>query len=166
MDDSVEPLLPAREAAVPQGVLEALHGAAIEFLVSVGDEKADVPVPLPGQVVDGAVGGVVIVHLDEGNGAVLGHVGVHAEVGEVLLLQKMNHLLVAHLDEDDAVGVLAVDGAHEFAALGVGLHGSEDNAVAQHLALAEDSGEHVHGKEVEEAEVILAHDNVDGVAAL
>ena len=94
---------------------------------------------LLGQVPHRPVGGIVIVHFDQGDGAVLGHVGVHAQEGKALLLEQMDDLFIVNLDEDHAVGVLAVDGVHQLAALRVGLHGGENHAVTQGLALPENA---------------------------
>ena len=166
VDDPLEPLLPAGQTGVSQRILKSLHGAAVKLRMAVGNEKADVPVAPLGQIPHSPIGCIVIIHFHQGNGAVLGNVGIHAEIGKMLVLEQTNHLLITDLNENDAVGILAVDGVHQLAALGVGLHGCENDTVAQRLALAKDAREHVHGEEVKETEVVLTHDHVDGEAAL
>ena len=166
VDDPLEPLRAAGHATVPEGVVETGVGLAVELGVAVGDQKADVPMALLGQIAHGPVGRVIVVHLQQGHRAVPRHVAVHAEEGKLLRLEQLHHLFVEDLDEDDAVGLLAVDGVHQLAAFGLVLHRSKDHAVAQGFALPEDAGEHVHGKEVEEAEVILPQHHMDREAPL
>jgi len=162
----LHPFRAANQSGVMHGILETGKRILVEFLVPVGDQKADVPVTFVGQIADGPIGGIIVIDLQQRNAAVLRRVRVHAQVGELLFLQQADDAFVVHLNENDAVSILAVDGVHQLAAVGIFLQRGEDDAVTPMLALFENAGQHIHGKQVKEAEVVLAHDHMDREAAL